>query len=118
VKEARIQRRWTETRHLDGDDLTIEAAWQNVQKNVAVRASGADIAPEAITYRMIIPPQGHWSTVLTATTSIEGTGPAAAFVHPYGDVMSPRDQRRKEWVAKIPVLQMGNRSIERTLRRS
>ena len=32
--------------------------------------------------------------------------------------MSPSDRRRQEWVAKIPVLQMGNRSIERTLRRS
>ena len=32
--------------------------------------------------------------------------------------MSPRDRRRQEWVAKIPVLHMGNRSIERTLRRS
>ena len=29
-----------------------------------------------------------------------------------------RDRRRQEWVAKIPVLQMGNRSIEGTLRRS
>jgi glycogen debranching enzyme len=32
--------------------------------------------------------------------------------------MSPSDQRRQEWVAKIPKLQMGNSSIERTLRRS
>ena len=41
-----------------------------------------------------------------------------AFVHSGGDGLSPRDRRRREWVAKIPVLQMGNRSIERTLRRS
>ena len=27
-------------------------------------------------------------------------------------------RRRQEWVGKIPVLQMGNRSIERSLRRS
>lgn len=32
--------------------------------------------------------------------------------------MSPRDQRRQEWVEKIPVLHMGNPSIEQTLRRS
>ena len=47
-----------------------------------------------------------------------GTGYRGAFAHPDGDGLSPRDRRRREWVARIPVLQMGNRSIERTLRRS
>jgi glycogen debranching enzyme len=118
VKEARIQRRWDETRQTDGDTLTIEALWQDVRKGVTVQVSGADITPEALTYRVTVPPHGHWSTVLTVVPSIEGASPAAAFVHPDGDGLSPRDRRRREWVAKIPVLQMGNRSIERTLRRS
>ena len=56
--------------------------------------------------------------MLTVVPAVDGTGPAAPFVHPAPGDMSPRDRRRQEWVAKIPVLQMGNRSIERTLRRS
>ena len=36
VKEARIQRRWDESRHADGDSLTIRAAWQDVRKGVVV----------------------------------------------------------------------------------
>jgi len=118
VKEARIQRRWDETRQTDGDTLTIRAVWQDVRKGVTVQVSGADVTPEALTYRVTVPPHGHWSTVLTVVPSIEGAGSAAAFVHPDGDGLSPRDRRRREWVAKIPMLQMGNRSIERTLRRS
>ncbi|MDR6558616.1 glycogen debranching enzyme [Arthrobacter pascens] len=118
VKEARIQRYWDEIRETDGSALTIRAAWQDVRKGVAIQAPGADVGPGALTYRVSVPPHGHWSTVLTVVPSTEGAISPAAFVHPDGDGLSPRDRRRREWVAKIPVLQMGNRSIQRTLRRS
>ncbi|QQQ64406.1 amylo-alpha-1,6-glucosidase [Paenarthrobacter ureafaciens] len=118
VKEARIQRRWDETRHADRAALTISAIWQDIRKGMVVQASGADITQEGLTYRVTVPPHGHWSTVLTVVPSIEGTSPGAAFVHVNADGLSPRDRRRREWVAKIPVVRMGNRSIERTLRRS
>ncbi|MEJ1193180.1 amylo-alpha-1,6-glucosidase [Pseudarthrobacter sp. CCNWLW207] len=118
VKEARIQRQWDETRQADGDALTIRAVWQDIRKGMVVQAPGADISPEALTYRVTVPPHGHWSTVLTVMPSVEGAGSTAAFVHSDRDGLSPRDRRRREWVAKIPVLHMGNHSIERTLRRS
>ncbi|MGM9471743.1 amylo-alpha-1,6-glucosidase [Pseudarthrobacter sp. YS3] len=117
VKEARIQRRWDETRETDGGALTIRASWQDIAKGMSVQAPGAEITPAAVTFRASVPAHGHWSTVLTVLPSSEKAG-SAAFVHPDGEVLSPRDRRRRDWVAKIPVLQMGNRSIERTLRRS
>ncbi|MFJ5700056.1 glycogen debranching N-terminal domain-containing protein [Arthrobacter sp. NPDC093139] len=118
VKEARIQRRWDETHQVDGEALTIRAIWQDVRKGVTIQAPGADITPEALTYRVTVPPHGHWNTALTVVPSTEGASPAAPFVHPDGEGLSPRDRRRQQWVAKIPVLQIGNPSIERTLRRS
>ena len=118
VKEARIQRRWEETRQAQGDSLMITAAWQDIRKGIVAQAPGADVAPDGLTYRFSLAPHGQWSTVLTVMPSIEGVGLATPFVHPDGDELSPRDRRRQEWVAKIPVLHMGNRSIERTLRRS
>jgi glycogen debranching enzyme len=118
VKEARIQRRWDESRQPDGGALTIRAAWQDVRKGVVIQAPGADISTDSVTYRASVPAHGHWSAVLTVLPSTEGTGSVTAFVHSEGDGLSPRDVRRREWVAKIPVLQMGNRSVERTLRRS
>jgi glycogen debranching enzyme len=117
VKEARIQRRWDETRQADGGALTIRSTWQDVLKGMVVQAPGADITPEAVTYQVSVPAHGHWSTVLTVVPGTE-EAVSAAFVPPSGDGFSPRDLRRREWVDKIPVLQMGNRSIERTLRRS
>lgn len=117
VKEARVQPRWNETRQVDAGTLTIRAVWQDVVKTVIVQAPGAHLSPDAVAFRVSLPAHGHWSTILTVVPSIDEAG-LAAFVHPGGDELSPRDRRRREWVAKIPVLQMGNRSIERTLRRS
>ncbi|WP_115787198.1 glycogen debranching N-terminal domain-containing protein [Arthrobacter silvisoli] len=118
VKEARVQRHWEESRVPDGDSLTIKAAWQGIRKGVVVRASGADIAAKALSYRVVVPPHGRWSTRLSVVPSVDGAAPAASFVRQPGGETSPSDRRREEWVAKIPKLHMGNRSIERTLRRS
>jgi glycogen debranching enzyme len=118
VKEARIQRTWDASRHVDRDQLTIDGAWQGMRKRVVIQAPGADVKPEAVTYRVSVPPHGHWSAIVSATAEVEGSARSAALVHPDGEVLSPSDRRRKEWVAKIPVVRMSNRSIERTLRRS
>jgi glycogen debranching enzyme len=118
VKEARIQRRWQEARHVDGDTLNISAFWQDVRKGVVVNARGADITPDAVTYRVVVPAHGHWSTALDVVPTVDGNGPLASFVRPAQGEVSRSDRRRQEWVAKIPKLHMGNRSIERTLRRS
>ena len=99
--------------------LTIRATWQDALKRIVINADGADhVGADALTYRTVVPPQGHRSTVLSVVPAVDGTGPGAPFVHPIPGDMSPRDRRRMEWVARIPVLQMGSGSIERTLQRS
>ena len=119
VKEARISRHWEETRHVDGDSLTIRATWQDVRKGILVQAPGADVTQDALTYSVTVAPHSQWSTVLTAVPSNEAASPPPpSFVRTGGEGLSPRDRRRQEWVAKIPKLHMGNQSIERTLRRS
>ncbi|WP_028266063.1 amylo-alpha-1,6-glucosidase [Arthrobacter sp. MA-N2] len=118
VKEARIQRRWEETRQADREALIIRGIWQEVRKGMVVRAPGANIVPEAITYKVSIPPHGQWSKVVSAVPLVDGASREALFVHPSAGELSPSDRRRQQWVAKIPVIQLGNRSIERTLRYS
>jgi glycogen debranching enzyme len=118
VKEARIHRRWDEARHAADDALTIQASWQDVLKGVVIQGPGASVSAAGLMYRVSVPAHGHWSTVLTVLPGTDSTGSAPAFVHPDGDGLSPHDRRRRDWVAKIPVLHMGNHAIERTLRRS
>ncbi|MFE5837483.1 glycogen debranching N-terminal domain-containing protein [Arthrobacter sp. NPDC056493] len=118
VKEARIQRRWNESRELNGPSLTIRATWQDIRKGVVVLANGAETSSDGLTYHAVVPPHGLWSTSLSVVPTVDGSGPVASFVRPDEGQLSPRDLRRQEWVGRIPVLRMGNRSIERTLRRS
>ncbi|MFE4835989.1 glycogen debranching N-terminal domain-containing protein [Arthrobacter sp. NPDC056691] len=118
VKEARIHRHWDETRKVEANGLTISGVWQAIRKGVRFEAPGAVVASETFTYQAFIAPRGAWSTIITVRPVVDGPGSAASLVHAEGDELSPRDRRRQEWVAKIPVLRMGNRSIERTLRRS
>ncbi|MFB8369780.1 glycogen debranching N-terminal domain-containing protein [Pseudarthrobacter sp. NPDC055928] len=118
VKEARIQRQWHETRQPDGDSLIIRAVWQDVYKGVVISAEGAQVTADALTYDVVIPAKGHWSTRFSVVPSADGQRPAGPFIHPVPGEVSQRDVRQREWVAKIPVVRMGNRSIERTLRRS
>jgi glycogen debranching enzyme len=118
VKEAHIQQRWEKLREAAGESLTIRAFCQDIRKGIEVRAPGADITPEALSYHVNVPPHGYWTTVLTVTPIMEAAGSPMEFVHPDGDGRSPQDRRRQEWVSKIPALHMGNRSLERTLRRS
>lgn len=117
VKEARSPRAWEETRGYDGKTLNISGRWNEVRKSVVVTSPTPwSAAGEELTCVATIQPRGEWNTVLTVAPGSEA--PAAPVVRPAEGELSRSDRRRKEWVAKIPKLHMGNRSVERTLRRS
>lgn len=118
VKEARFRRRWKKHREAHKNGLTIQAAWHELRKGTTVSAPGAEASREGVTYHLVIPPHGVWSTSLSVVPSGDDAGPGGQFVRPDEDSLSPRDQRKLEWVARIPVLKLGSSSIERTLRRS
>ncbi|MDF2052282.1 glycogen debranching N-terminal domain-containing protein [Arthrobacter sp. Cr_A7] len=119
VKEARIRRQWQQNQETAPGLLTIVGTWEDVRKSVSIQAPGSDAMQSALTYKVTIAPHSLWTTVLSV---IPGGGaaspPPPSFFHAQDGETSPRDRRRQEWVAKIPALQMGNHSIERTLRRS
>ncbi|MFK0005122.1 glycogen debranching N-terminal domain-containing protein [Paenarthrobacter sp. NPDC090522] len=116
VKEARITRDWHETRRIENDSLEIRGVWEGIRKSVVIRAEGAGVGAKALGFRVTVPAFGKWSTHVSVAPTLEGS--SVPFTHPAGGELSPSDRRRQEWVAKIPALQIGNRSIERTLRRS
>jgi glycogen debranching enzyme len=115
VKEARVQRQWEESREVTPNGLTVRGRWQDIRKSVVVSSDAAEATARGFACRTTIPARGHWSVVLTVAPGSEAAAPV---VRPAVGELSRSDRRRQEWVARIPVLQMGNRSIERTLRRS
>lgn len=115
VKEARVQRQWEESREVTPNGLTIRGRWQDIRKSVVVSSDAAEATARGFACRTTIPARGHWSLVLTVAPGSEAAAPV---VRPAVGELSRSDRRRQEWVARIPVLQMCNRSIEKTLRRS
>lgn len=117
VKEVRIQREWEESRQYDDKALTITGRWHDIRKSVVV---SADIActyqGDGLTFRTTLPPHGQWTATLTVAPGSDTR--AAPVIRPPAGELSRSDRRRQEWVGKIPKLHMGNRSIEKTLRRS
>lgn len=117
VKEARPRRRWKEIRESNPGSLAIRASWEGVRKGVVISAPGAEAEGRTLTYRVNVPPQGYWKTVLTIIpTDLPST--TGTFMHPEEGLPSPQDRRRREWVDKIPTVHVGNKAIERTLKRS
>jgi glycogen debranching enzyme len=118
VKEARVQRSWEQRHHIDGSSLTINADWHDVQKAATVTAPGFDISSKAMGCKATIPPHGTWTGQLTLESTSFSAGRSVPPTRPARKEPSPSDRRRQQWVEKIPKLHMGNRSMERTLRRS
>lgn len=118
VKEARIHRQWDETREPGDGSLTIRASWQDFSRGVLITAEGANATVGSLTFDVLVPAQGQWTTRLSAVPMVNGKSPRAPFAHPAPGELSASDRRRQDWVSRIPVLQLSNRSIERTLRRS
>lgn len=116
VKAARITRDWKETRRIDSDCLEIRGQWQGNRKSVLIRAQGAGVGSKALAFRTTVAPQGQWSTSVSVVPTFEGA--SVGFAPADRGMISPSDRRRQEWVERIPMLHTGNRSVERTMRRS
>ncbi|WP_017198310.1 glycogen debranching N-terminal domain-containing protein [Arthrobacter sp. M2012083] len=118
VKEARTPRTWEETRQPEQEALIIRATWRDARKGVVIQAPDATIDHEGMSFRIHIAPQASWTTAVRIVQLL-GTASPDPVANPTDNrEPSPSDRRRQEWVAKIPLLQIGNRSIERTIRHS
>lgn len=120
VKEARARRHWDYITQIDGRFLAIRGTWEDVLKGVTVMAPRAHFLQDGVlTYRTVIEAHGHWQGVITAVPEIvESASAIQSFARSDTEGLSPRDERRRAWVSKIPVLHISNKSIERTLQRS
>jgi glycogen debranching enzyme len=118
VKEARIQPRWNVSHRIDGCRLIVQGTWKDIQKRVVLSAVGADASHDGLAFHAVVPPHGSWTTKLNVVPTMDVARKSTLFVRSAEEHLSPSDLRRQEWVSRIPLLRMGNRSIERTLRRS
>ncbi|MFD1213778.1 glycogen debranching N-terminal domain-containing protein [Arthrobacter sp. GCM10027362] len=117
VKEGRAQRQWRRTKRAGEGTVTILGAWQGMHRGVVVRAADADVGPDGLIFRTVVPPHGKWIVRVTVTPVLEGRA-AALQVEYSPDTVSPPDRRQQAWAASMPALRLSNPLVERTILRS
>ena len=117
VKDARIIRHWDQSRHPEGDSLTIQGVWRGIHKGVILQAPDATFSHEGLGYRTVVPPHGQWRTRVTVSPLLDAAETPVPFQR-QATGTSPAEIRRQEWIRKIPATHVSNVSIARTLQRS
>ena len=117
VKDGRFHRQWEQLRRPSEGELKIEATWQGVTKHVIVRAPGSEASTDGLRFHTVIPAQGEWTVRAAVIPALDDVTEGLPF-HPAPDSHSPQDRRQQAWVATIPVVTMGNPSVQRTMLRS
>jgi len=117
VKDGRARREWKRSRRSGRGEVSIEGLWQGVRKGVVVRGPEADVGPEGLLFRGMIPGHGEWTVQVTVTPLVDGR-PAAPPVQYSPDTVTPQDRRQQAWTASITATRLGNPSVTRTIERS
>ncbi|MFE4080344.1 glycogen debranching N-terminal domain-containing protein [Paenarthrobacter sp. YIM B13468] len=119
VKDGRFQRQWEQERRSEEGAVHIEAVWQSVRKGVYVRAPGTGAIPEGLRLTTIVPAHGERGVRVTVVPDPDpDEGAVAATVRVDSDTVSPQERRQQAWATNVPVLRVGNPSVERTFLRS
>ena len=63
VKGGRVVAEGIVRRNVRDGELQIEAERNGSDRGTVIRAAGAHVREDALTFRVDIPPRGHWSTV-------------------------------------------------------
>lgn len=106
------------TRQVREDGLVLEAVRNNRHRGIVVHGRGGGISEDAVSFRVLIPPRGHWSTSLIVTPLVEHDRPSGAFIHAMEASELEAARRYEAWERYVPELNLTNPGFERTLRRS
>jgi glycogen debranching enzyme len=118
VKGGRVATETVVRRSVHDGELHIEAERDGQRRGTALRAAGAHVREDALTFRVDIPPRGQWSTSVIAVPLINGKGPD----EPFTETASPHHrtgvQRHIAWEEHVPRITVSDRNVQNVLNRS
>jgi glycogen debranching enzyme len=118
VKGGRVAGDAVVRRSVRDGELHFEAERGGQRRGTAIRAAGAHVREDALTFRMEIPPRGHWSTAVIVVPLINGKGPD----EPFTEAASPQHRvgvrRHIEWEENVPRVTVTDTEIQAVLSRS
>ncbi|MCU1531472.1 MAG: putative glycogen debranching enzyme family protein [Arthrobacter sp.] len=99
-------------------ELLIEAVRNDQRRGTAIRAAGAHVRGDALTFQVDIPPRGEWSTSIIVVPLINGQGPDEPFTATTSPHHRAGVRRHIEWAENVPRVTVTDRSIQAVLNRS
>jgi glycogen debranching enzyme len=108
VKDQRRTGRRTVGRRVVGSDLLFWLEHTPDQRGVRITAPGAQLGADGITFRVVVPAHGEWSTTVEILPSVSGHELAAAFpIDRPVDSATP-SRRMRGWNAVAPTIEVGH----------
>lgn len=119
VKEGRVSRAGHYIVETADDGLRAARTSNEHERGIWVRAPGAHVSPEAVTYQVHLPSRATWSTTIRVRPQIDGDLLPAPFPDANAEERSPAAIRARHWREHSPVLiHSDDPELARTLRRS
>lgn len=115
VKDRRAGERRIVGRRVVGSDIVCWIENTPDQRGVRISAPGARISVEGITYRVVVPPHGSWSTTLEVLPSVAGQEIAAAFPTDRPVESATPAKRMRGWTEAAPVIEVGHPGLSAAL---
>jgi glycogen debranching enzyme len=108
VKDQRRGSRRTVGRRVVGSDLLFWLEHTPDQRGVRITAPGGHLSGDGITFRVVVPAHGEWSTTVEVLPSVSGHELAAAF--PIDRPVETADpaRRMRGWNAVAPTIEVGH----------
>lgn len=119
VKEGRVRPQGEHVREVTDDGLVLTRRLDGRSRGTRVVADGAEYGPSTVTFRVVIPPKGEWSTCVTVQPVVDGEVVAPMFPTEHPIDQSAPVRSAKQWRRAVPVLRYaGNQALSAILLRS
>jgi glycogen debranching enzyme len=126
VKEGRVLARGERRVRAQGEHLVLDQRWRGAQRGALVDASGATIvalgaidnSAGVLSYTVVVPPRGQWSTSLLVRPVVDGEDVEVSFPLDRPLAESAPALRLQRWHERTPLATTGHEGLQRVLRRS
>lgn len=119
VKEGRgVTRRAPVDHSAAGNDLQFWLEHDGVRSGVRISAAGADAASRTLSFRVVVPAQGTWTTTIEVLPSLGGAELEAAFPAHLPVESAAAAVRMQSWRDTMPDITVANRPFQLALTQS
>lgn len=118
VKGGRARSAGVVSKKVNDGELTIHIVAGGHSRGVAVRAAGAEVTEDGLSFRITVPPRQEWKTSVIVVPLIDGDPPAKPFTESTAPHFREGVRRHVEWEENVPRIDVSDRNVQEILVRS